>query len=103
MCVFYACVYRTRPGRPEPDILLAVISLRNLRPSAGSWFPAGGLSYAQSDKLHPRSTKSKEGTMSKVMRVIDAKSFIIGVLSAVIVCMAMGAGSNEKKNPTHTK
>ena len=29
--------------------------------------------------------------MSKVMRTIDAKSFIIGVLSAVIVCMAMGA------------
>ena len=35
--------------------------------------------------------------MSKVMGSIDAKSFIIGVLSAVIVCMAMGAGSNEKK------
>ena len=29
--------------------------------------------------------------MSKVMRTIDAKSFIIGVLSAVVVCMAMGA------------
>jgi len=29
--------------------------------------------------------------MSKVMRAIDAKSFIIGVLTAVIVCMAMGA------------
>jgi len=29
--------------------------------------------------------------MSKVMRSIDAKSFIIGVLSAIIVCMAMGA------------
>ena len=29
--------------------------------------------------------------MSRVMRAIDAKSFIIGVLSAVIVCMAMGA------------
>ena len=29
--------------------------------------------------------------MSKVMRSIDAKSFIIGVLSAVIVFMAMGA------------
>ena len=29
--------------------------------------------------------------MSKVMRSIDAKSFIIGVLSAVIICMAMGA------------
>lgn len=29
--------------------------------------------------------------MSKIMRAIDAKSFIIGVLSAVIVCMAMGA------------
>ncbi len=29
--------------------------------------------------------------MSKVMRSIDVKSFIIGVLSAVIVCMAMGA------------
>ena len=29
--------------------------------------------------------------MSKVMRAIDAKSFIIGVLSAVIVVMAMGA------------
>ena len=36
--------------------------------------------------------------MSKVMRAIDAKSFIIGVLSAVVVCMAVGAGSNEKKN-----
>ena len=36
--------------------------------------------------------------MSKVMSAIDAKSFIIGVLSAVVVCMAMGAGSNEKKN-----
>ena len=35
--------------------------------------------------------------MSKVMGSIDAKSFIIGVLSTVIVCMAMGAGSNEKK------
>ena len=29
--------------------------------------------------------------MSRVMRTIDTKSFIIGVLSAVIVCMAMGA------------
>ena len=29
--------------------------------------------------------------MSRVMRAIDAKSFIIGVLSAVIVVMAMGA------------
>ena len=29
--------------------------------------------------------------MSRVMRTIDAKSFIIGVLSAVIVVMAMGA------------
>ena len=36
--------------------------------------------------------------MSKVMGSIDAKSFIIGVLSTVIVCMVMGAGSNEKKN-----
>ena len=32
--------------------------------------------------------------MSKVMRAIDAKSFIIGALSAVIVCMAMGAKMN---------
>ena len=29
--------------------------------------------------------------MSKVMRTIDAKSFIIGVLSAVVVCVVMGA------------
>ena len=29
--------------------------------------------------------------MSRVMRAIDAKSFIIGVLSAVVVVMAMGA------------
>lgn len=29
--------------------------------------------------------------MSRVIRAIDAKSFIIGVLSAVIVVMAMGA------------
>ena len=35
--------------------------------------------------------------MSKVIRAFEPKSFIIGVLSAVIVCMAMGAGSNEKK------
>jgi hypothetical protein len=34
--------------------------------------------------------------MSKVMRAIDAKSFIIGVLSAVIVCMVMGASATQE-------
>ncbi len=33
--------------------------------------------------------------MSKVMRSIDAKSFIIGVLSAVVVVMVMGAGESK--------
>ena len=35
-------------------------------------------------------TQTTGGTMSKVMRAIDAKSFIIGVLSAVVVCVVMG-------------
>ena len=35
--------------------------------------------------------------MSKVIRAIDAKSFIIGVLSAVVVAMAMGAALNDNK------
>ncbi len=34
--------------------------------------------------------------MSKVIKAIDAKSFIIGVLSAVVVVMAMGAGAIQK-------
>ncbi len=38
--------------------------------------------------------------MSKVMRAIDAKSFIIGVLSAVVVVMAMGAQFSISKEST---
>lgn len=34
--------------------------------------------------------------MSKVMKSIDANSFIIGVLSAIIIVMAMGATTQTK-------
>ena len=34
--------------------------------------------------------------MPKVIRAIDAKSFVIGVLSAVVVVMAMGAGAIQR-------